>query len=127
MVREFHEVFDVSHAHGPRPIDPETMALRKSLIDEETRELYEAMGGEDWRDVDLAHIAKELADLLYVVYGTAVTYGIEIGPVFAEVHRSNMDKAPGGIVTKRGDGKVLKPEGWKAPDIARVIAAQSNL
>src|SRR2546429_6004229 len=40
------------------------------------------------------------SDLLYVVYGTAVSYGIDMNPVFREVHRSNMSKVGG---YKRGD------------------------
>ena len=47
-----------------------------------------------------------MADLLYVVYGTAVSYGIDMDPVFREVHRSNMSKVGG---YKREDGKWVKP------------------
>jgi predicted HAD superfamily Cof-like phosphohydrolase len=121
MVREFHEVFGVAVADQPIQPAPETVALRRSLIEEEKRELFEAMASEN-----LAQIAKELADLLYVVYGTAVSYGIETLPVFIEVHRSNMEKAPGGIVKRRPDGKVLKPEGWQPPDIAKLIEIQEK-
>lgn len=35
--------------------------------------------------------------------------------VFAAVHASNMAKAPNGVVIRREDGKVLKPEGWEPP------------
>jgi predicted HAD superfamily Cof-like phosphohydrolase len=121
MVREFHEVFGVAVADRPVQPTPETVELRRSLIEEEKRELFQAMTGDD-----LAQVAKELADLLYVVYGTAVSYGIDTLPVFAEVHRSNMEKAPGGIVKRRPDGKVLKPEGWQPPDIAKLIEIQEK-
>jgi predicted HAD superfamily Cof-like phosphohydrolase len=121
MVREFHEVFGVAVADRPVQPTPETVELRRSLIEEEKRELFQAMAGDD-----LAQVAKELADLLYVVYGTAVSYGIDTLPVFAEVHRSNMEKAPGGIVKRRPDGKVLKPEGWQPPDIAKLIEIQEK-
>jgi predicted HAD superfamily Cof-like phosphohydrolase len=121
MVREFHEVFGVAVAERPIQPSPETVELRRSLIEEEKRELFEAMNS-----ADLAQVAKELADLLYVVYGTAVSYGIDTAPVFAAVHRSNMDKAPGGVVRRRDDGKVLKPEGWQPPDIAALLRAQSE-
>jgi hypothetical protein len=41
-----------------------------------------------------------------------------------EVLRSNRAKIDPltGAVRKREDGKILKPAGWTAPDIARVIA-----
>ena len=57
-----------------------------------------------------------MADLLYVVYGTAVSYGIDMDPVFREVHRSNMSKVGG---YKRDDGKWVKP--------ATYSPARSNL
>jgi hypothetical protein len=37
-----------------------------------------------------------------------------------------MEKAPGGIVKRRPDGKVLKPEGWQPPDIAKLIEIQEK-
>ena len=39
---------------------------------------------------DLIGIADALADIVYVVYGTALTYGIDLDSVLREVHRSNM-------------------------------------
>ena len=45
----------------------------------------------------------------------AITLGIDIDAVFAAVHASNMEKAPNGVVIRREDGKVLKPEGWEPP------------
>lgn len=43
--------------------------------------------------IDLVKIADGLADLHYVGYcGTAVACGIDMEPIFAEIHRSNMSK-----------------------------------
>lgn len=42
--------------------------------------------------------------------------------VFNEVHKANMNKIhPDGTVHRRADGKILKPEGWKEPDVISVI------
>jgi predicted HAD superfamily Cof-like phosphohydrolase len=40
-----------------------------------------------------------------------------------EVIRSNMDKVDPetGMVRKRSDGKILKPEGWKPPNLSDLI------
>ena len=70
---------------------------------------------------DLPSIAKEMADLLYVVYGTAVSYGIEMQPVFREVHRSNMSKVGG---YKREDGKWVKPATYSPACIEPILAEQ---
>lgn len=59
-----------------------------------------------------------LVDLVYVTLGAAVAWGIDLDPFFEEVQRANMSKASG---PRRGDGKVLKPEGWKPPDIEAVL------
>lgn len=82
--------------------------LRIALIEEEFTELLEAIG---WGDRTL--IAKELADLVYVVVGSAVTWGIPFNEVFAALQVSNMSKVgDDGKVVKRADGKILKSESY---------------
>ncbi|HEY7534002.1 MAG TPA: nucleoside triphosphate pyrophosphohydrolase family protein, partial [Nitrospiraceae bacterium] len=71
MVEEFHRAFEIAVHTNPTVIDDPTRQLRVSLIQEEFDELKEALG-----HGDLVSISKELADLLYVVYGTAVSCGI---------------------------------------------------
>lgn len=118
MVEGFHRLFDIVVQQTPGPIDERTRMLRERLIQEEFEELKEAMGKED-----LVAIAKELADLLYVVYGTAVSYGIDMEPVFREVHRSNMSKVGG---YKREDGKWVKPPTYSAAAIQPLLAEQQE-
>lgn len=121
MVREFHEVFD--HLTQDKPnanIDISIQSLRYDLIYEELRELNDAM-----LDRDIVEVADAIADLLYVVYGTAVSYGINIEPVFEEVHKSNMDKIwPDGELHYYPNGKVKKPEGWEPPNIKAILKEQ---
>lgn len=57
----------------------------------------------------LDRLAHELADVVYVAYGTALVHGIDLDAVIAETHRSNMTKrVPDGRVARRAGGKVLK-------------------
>ena len=116
MVREFHKEFDIHVAESPSVPDTKTTALRERLIQEEFDELKEAMKARD-----LPCIAKELADLLYVVYGTAVSYGIDMAPVFREVQRSNMSKVGG---YKRDDGKWVKPPTYSPARIEPILESQ---
>jgi predicted HAD superfamily Cof-like phosphohydrolase len=118
MVERFHRLFDIVVRRTPGLVDEGTRVLRERLIQEEFEELKEAMARED-----LVAIAKELADLLYVVYGTAVSYGIDMGPVFHEVHRSNMSKIGG---YKREDGKWMKPPTYSAASIEPILAEQQG-
>ena len=116
MVLAFHEQFDIQVASRPTLPNDSTQQLRVRLIQEEFDELQEAMHARD-----LPNIAKELADLLYVVYGTAVSCGIDMEPVFNEVHRSNMSKVGG---HKREDGKWVKPPTYSPAEIAPLLLAQ---
>ncbi|GJL59573.1 MAG: hypothetical protein NPIRA03_24300 [Nitrospirales bacterium] len=117
MVQEFHKQFEIHVSPTPSIPDEPTQFLRKRLIQEEFDELQEAM-----QDKDLSSIAKELADLLYVVYGTAVSLGIDMEPVFQEVHRSNMSKVGG---HKREDGKWVKPPTYSPASLDKILEAQS--
>lgn len=118
-VKAFHIKFGAHIEPVPKIPPVEVVELRKTLINEECEEVMDAMTSEN-----LSEIAKELADLIYVVCGTAVSYGIDLNPVWKEVQRSNMEKVGG---RNRSDGKVLKPEGWKKPDIAFEIKRQMGL
>ena len=117
MVEEFHRKFDLRAEPDPVILDEETRRLRVRLIQEEFDEVTEALARED-----LASIAKELADLLYVIYGTAVSCGIDMDPVFREVHRSNLSKVGG---YKRGDGKWVKPATYSPAQIAPILNSQT--
>lgn len=39
----------------------------------------------------------------------------------AEVGRANLDKFPGGFAARDENGKVIKPKGWRAPDLAPFV------
>lgn len=126
------------------------IALRSELIAEETQEALEALlnyrkaqimddfaqasptallfpGGKP--DPEAPHwyeaLAKELADVLYVVYGTAELLEIPLEAVFAEVHRSNMSKVgPNGEVIRREDGKILKPDAYREADVHGALTGE---
>jgi predicted HAD superfamily Cof-like phosphohydrolase len=116
MVEEFHRTFDILVNRQPTLPNGSTKELRVRLIQEEFDELHEAMAEEN-----LSAVAKELADLLYVVYGTAVSYGIDMEPVFREVHRSNLSKVGG---YKRADGKWIKPPTYSPAGLEPILEAQ---
>jgi len=113
-VRAFHEALDIPVGESPALRRPE---LRAELIREEAAETVAAIQAGDF----VAAI-DGLCDLLCVVYGAAVEWGIDLGPFWDEVHRTNMAKQGGPM---REDGKRLKPEGWTPPDIAGVLASES--
>jgi len=87
-------------------------ALYLNLIKEEVQEL------EDSRlpvtDLDA------MIDILVVTIGAIHSMGADPEGAWNEVMRSNLAKIDpdSGTVLKREDGKVLKPEGWTAPELS---------
>ena len=117
LVEEWHRKFEVPIGKSPHLVDVSVLALRVSLIQEELDEFARA-GSEG----DIVKVADALADLLYVVYGSAVSFGIDMEDVFREVHRSNMTKDGGG---KASNGKVLKGPNWSPPNLQPILKRQS--
>ena len=115
-VRDFHQAFGQRVGEKPELPDVSERTLRMKLITEEFNELCDAEQAND-----IVEVADAIADIIYIACGTAVSYGIPLDDVFAEVHRSNMAKLVDGKVIRRADGKVQKPEGWTAPDIKSVL------
>ena len=115
-VKDFHQAFGQRVGEYPELPDRKERTLREKLLEEEFNEYMRAELNDD-----LVEIANALADIIYIACGTAVSYGIPLDDIFAEVHRSNMAKLVDGKVIRREDGKVQKPEGWTAPDIRSVL------
>lgn len=97
---------------------PDVMDLRDILIKEEAEEFAHAQ-----TKGDIVEVADAIADLLVVVLGAAVAWGIDIDPIFQEVHKSNMTKFIDGH--KRKDGKWIKGPSYIPPNIAPLIEAQA--
>jgi len=88
------------------------------LIREETDELEEAI-----QDNDKVEQLDALVDILVVTMGAIRAAGWDGEGAWKEVMDTNFAKIDPdtGKVRKREDGKVLKPEGWKAPQLAQFI------
>jgi predicted HAD superfamily Cof-like phosphohydrolase len=121
-LEEFHRAIGQPAPSQPSVPNAATLELRQRLVEEEFKETMEAfaelradpdVGGEAY-----THLMRELADLLYVTYGTFVACGVDADAVFAEVHRANMHKVSG---PRRADGKVLKPVDWQPPNVQSVL------
>lgn len=137
-VADFHHKFRPHHIQ-PRPCvpKPEMAILIHELIKEEAlQELLPALeelitlseqaaGGAILNQATvlevLARVADGSADLIYVIMGAVQACGIRFNPVWEAVQAANMAKEGGDT---RPDGKILKPEGWQAPDVIGVLRRQ---
>jgi len=91
--------------------------LRYNLIDEELKELRQALD-----ERNLIEVADALTDLLYVVYGAGHSFGINLDKCFEEVHNSNMSKlGEDGRPIYREDGKVLKGPNYWSPNLKKIL------
>jgi len=91
------------------------------LIKEEVEELIVAVESGD--KADDAEIFDALLDIIVVCIGAGHSAGFPMEAGWYEVLRSNMAKVDPetGLVKKRADGKILKPEGWTPPRLASLI------
>ncbi len=122
QLKDFHRAFDTVDPEFIKARDLDLAKLRAKLIEEESKEVLDELLNET--DFNVYALAKELADLLYVTYGTINAYGLTsvMEDVFDEVHRSNMSKlGKNGKPIYRADGKVLKGENYSPADIEGVI------
>lgn len=129
LVKDFHRAM----GHPVNSIDltqtgPEIDAfieLRKTLIQEEAKELCDALTSRD-----LAQILKEESDLTYVSRGLLVGLKNIDDPdtsgAFSEVHNSNMSKlGRDGKPVYREDGKVMKGPDYFPPDMSRFVKSSN--
>lgn len=113
MVMHFARVYGQSMGHNFVKGSDKAM-LRYHLIEEEFAEVAEAESP--------AHLLKELADLVYVTYGFAATFGWNLDEAVRRVHASNMSKlGDDGAPIYREDGKVLKGPNYEPPELSDLV------
>lgn len=109
------EVVCTPYVDRPRWTDEIQLAMH--LIQEEVqKELFEAV-----EQKDIVEVADAIADSMYVLLQLAYVLGIRMRPIWDEVTATNMAKKNG---PRRADGKILKPEGWRPPDVIGLLRQQ---
>jgi len=92
--------------------------LYKKLIDEEYHEFLEAFYTDDTvEEIDACF------DMMWVIIGYMKSRGWDCENIWDEGAKSNLSKIDPttGLVRRREDGKILKPEGWKPPDFTKFV------
>jgi predicted HAD superfamily Cof-like phosphohydrolase len=92
--------------------------LYKKLIIEEYSEFIEADDNND--DVERIDAC---FDMMWVIVGYMKSRGWDCENIWDEGAKSNLSKIDSvtGLVKRREDGKILKPEGWKPPDFTKFV------
>ena len=96
----------------------ENAELYFKLIKEEYSEYIEAI-----EDANEPEQLDACMDMIWVILGFCHMRGYDIRGAWDEVVKTNMAKVDPvtGKVRRREDGKILKPEGWKPPDMSKYI------
>jgi predicted HAD superfamily Cof-like phosphohydrolase len=108
--------------HTPNVPDPKVSDLAelyKKLIKEEVEEFWEAeAASDDAEQLDACF------DMIWVIVGYMKARGWDCENSWDEGARSNLSKIDPvtGVVLRREDGKILKPEGWKPPNFKKFTA-----
>jgi predicted HAD superfamily Cof-like phosphohydrolase len=92
--------------------------LYAKLIAEEYAEFCEAV-----IDNDDAEKADACFDMIWVIIGYMRSRGWDCNEIWNEGAKSNLSKIDPttGLVRRREDGKILKPEGWQEPNFAQFV------
>ena len=98
--------------------------LYSKLLYEELGELMKARV-----DRDEVEAFDAVLDCIVVLIGLGLSFGWPMEEGWREVMRSNFAKIDPvtGKVTRRDDGKILKPEGWTAPDLELILDTHGAL
>ncbi len=114
MVREYAEV---SQQEG-------TEELYQKLITEEYNELQNEVefSGDDINACPENEL-KEMADLIYVLYGYARVKGYNLNKALKRIHQNNMGRMyqPDGTILRRDDGKVLKNKDYPKVELGDLV------
>ena len=92
--------------------------LYKELIREEVKEFWDADAiGSDVDEVDACF------DMIWVIVGYMRSRGWNCEGIWDEGAKSNLAKIDPetGVVRRREDGKILKPDGWQKPDFSKFV------
>jgi predicted HAD superfamily Cof-like phosphohydrolase len=103
--------------------DQQQFAMYVGLIEEEFKELTEAVNNHDQLET-----LDALIDILVVTIGAVHSMGADGEGAWREVMSTNFAKIDKetGKVRKREDGKVLKPIGWQAPNLKPFLKEYSK-
>ena len=102
----------------PQKTESTQAELYKKLIMEEYSEFIEAdLANDDVERLDACF------DMIWVIIGYMKSRGWDCENAWDEGAKSNLSKIDPvtGLVRRREDGKILKPEGWKPPDFTKFV------
>lgn len=132
LVAEFHRAMDLPVDVPPQRWSASLLKLRIKLLHEEFHEMMEELETLEALHFTLTdgptrnmveRLLKEMADLQYVLSGTAVSLGLDLEAAFTRVHESNLSKLDdrGHPIKDPSTGKVLKGPNYQPPNLKDLV------
>jgi predicted HAD superfamily Cof-like phosphohydrolase len=118
-VKKFHDKFNLSYDGPPRVLSAEEQGFRWRFLNEELAEVKEALLEED-----VAQVAGELADVIWIACGMAHRMGINLDSHWSAIRDANMAKVKASAENpgKRGNAMdIVKPPGWQRPNHDEIL------
>jgi predicted HAD superfamily Cof-like phosphohydrolase len=150
-VRDFTRAAEIECPKEPTPMSKESVKFLIGMVlselqelaltvtnntEEATLMLYQSIGVDPHEHKPIENVEERIAeqadamvDAWYYMLNSAAQHSIDLSKVFDLVHNANMNKCDpktGKFIRRKSDGKILKPEGWQAPDIVAEIKRQRN-
>lgn len=103
------------------------MSFMRKAQQEPDKDLYFRLvleESDEWfRAESQAEELKELADLVYVIYGYAISNGWDLDEAIRRVHNNNMGRMtqPDGTIRRRLDGKIEKNPHYPKVDLSDLL------
>lgn len=99
--------------------------LEKAIEDEKKKQQQNSVP--DSETSVIADQADAGADIIYYLANGFSKIGVNLGSVLQTVHQANMAKKfPDGTFHRNQEGKVIKPNNWKEPNIKKCIIDQQQ-
>lgn len=112
-VQGFTDRFKLPCSVGPGFPNPKALDVRVKKLEEEVKELRDAVAAGD-----LAEVVDACVDIIYVTLGVLCQLGVKGGSVWAAVCLANAKKICG------PNYSVVKPHGWTTPDVEACLRQQ---
>lgn len=127
------EIFTTTYEE-PQSVMHMVKSFAETANQEPDVELSAALIDEEYKEWDISSYGfnadeelKELADLVYVIYGYANVKGWDLDEAIRRVHENNMGrmKQPDGTIKYREDGKVEKNKDYPKVDLVDLTFGRS--
>lgn len=126
QLEEICEKLKLIEAAEPNPVDRIHLSELITHIDLYANRFKQGMHQAALEFADRHDLLDADIDLAWVSIGAAFSTSTNAVLAFGEVARANMDKYPDGKVLRDANGKIMKPVGWRGPNLTPYVSVNRD-